>query len=176
MTDLTWHKSPEGFESDGYLIRRLEGRPNPQWRLEVRAAPSQGTRQLTMSVHSTVKQAKDRAAREESERIRRARVVGHLLVGMASTFVFIPLVANMRRFWVLIAVLTVLIVALRSFADAVGVWLGDAWGWTRDRGGPEYITRSGRWVLNVMDRLQRRSWAAARAEPESAIIILPPQE
>lgn len=176
MTHVEWRKTRDGYESDGYLIRRLEARGKPSWRLEVRdsTAPQQGSRPLVMSVHATFRDAMNRASHDEGERVRRSRVTGHLIVGAASALVLISLATFLSNLGVFVAFALLLYVALRAFTDAISVQLGDAWGWTRDRGGPEQMTWSGRRVLAAMEGLRRRSLASAPAEPPGAILMLPP--
>jgi hypothetical protein len=176
MTHLEWRKTRDGYESDGYLIRPLEQGGKPRWRLEVRdpAAEQQGSRPLVMSVHTTFRDAMDRASHDEGERVRRSRVTGHLIVGAASSLVLLSLATYLNKLGVFVAFAILLYVALRAFTDAISVQLGDAWGWTRDRGGPEQITWSGRRVLAAMEGLRRRSLASMRSEPPTAILMLPP--
>ena len=178
MSDLEWRETPEGYESNGYRISRLDRRPRPRWLLEASdsVAPWLGSRSLTSSIHVTLRDAKDRARRDERERIRRARVTGHFVVAVAASLTFALSSAALAQTPVGFVVAVILVyVALRSFADAAGVWLGDAWGWTRDRGGPEHLPWSGRWVLAMVEGLHRRSLASTRAEPTSPIVTLPPE-
>ena len=177
MTDLEWRKTPEGYENDEYRIRRLEGWPRPRWRLEASdtVTAQQGSRPLTMSIHRTLRDAKRRAGRDEQDRIRRARVTGHVVVGIAASLIAAALSPFIDTIPGFVAFLVFLFVALRSLADAAGVWLGDAWGWPRDRGAPEKITWSGRRVLALMEAMRRRRLASARAEAEPAILMLPPE-
>ncbi len=176
MDTLEWQRNPEGYESAGYMIRRLEGPQGPRWRLEGtdEPAPWLGSRRLTMSVHPTLRSAKDRARHDERDRVRRARVTGHLAVGIAASLIFAMLVPLMSSLGWFVVASVVLFVALRSLADAAGVWLGDAWGWTRHRGEPEPMTWSSRRVLSAMESLRRRRLAAAQIETPPAILMLPP--
>jgi hypothetical protein len=176
VIDLEWHSVPDGYEADGYRIRRLEGRPLPRWRLEASDGPAswQGSRAVTMSVHPTLRSAKNRARRDEQDRVRRTRAIGHGAVGIVSSLICAALVTLMSHLGWFVAAAVMLFVALRSFADAAGVWLGDAWGWTRDNGEPEPITWSGAWVLAMMESLRRRSLASGAADTPPAILMLPP--
>jgi hypothetical protein len=73
-----------------------------------------------------------------------------------------------------VAAAVMLGVALRSFADAADVRLGDARDWTRGDGEPEHMTWSGAWVLAMTEALRRRSLASAAADTPPAILMLPP--
>jgi len=177
VTELDWRETPEGYECDHYRIRRLDGRPRPRWSLETRGRTTarRSSRALTTSSHTTLQQAKERAQRQERVRIRRARTAGHLIVGIVASLGLLAISPYVRNLAGFLAAIFLLYVALRSIADAVGVWLGDAWGWTRDRGEPERLTWSGRLVLTMMEGLRRRSMAPSAAEPSPTIVMLPPE-
>jgi len=172
MTDLEWQRTSEGFECEGYFIRRLAESPEPRWRLEA-GDRSAGTT-FPISEHGSLREAKVSARLKENDRIRRTRVTAHLAVGTVALLVFVVLVADIGNLFGYVAALFFLFVGLRSMADAVGVSLADAWGWTRDKGGPEVLSWYDRAVFALFDGLRRRSATANHVEA-SSVIVLPPE-
>jgi hypothetical protein len=74
------------------------------------------------------------AGREERERLRRDRVIGHTVLGVAALTVFVatlPIIGGLVMFTLGAAAFYV---ALRSFTFAISIKLGDPWGWNRDGG------------------------------------------
>jgi hypothetical protein len=174
MARLEWEPTPDGCNSAGFRIRRLDGHP-ACWRLETSDdAVRHGGRSPRTSIHATVLDAKRRAQREEDERVRLARVRGHAAVGVVAGLIFTALFTSTHNAGVFIASMFFLYAALQSLVDAVSVLTAHAWGWTRDPGGPERLNWSSRMVLTAMERIRERQLASIRAEPPPAIIMLPP--
>lgn len=179
MSVLEWRENSDGYQSGGYVIRRLEEWPVPRWRLEASdvVAPWSGSHRLTMSVHATVRAAKYQALRDETDRIRRARLTAHFLIGIAASLAFSAVagtaLARSEVGFVVAMMLFYLVVG--SFADVVDVWLGDAEAWTHSGARQECASWSERLVLVAVDGLHRRTLASARATPTSAVLTLPPK-
>jgi hypothetical protein len=174
MADLEWESTLDGYESAGYRIHQLGGRPL-RWRLETIDDPVRhGARAVSSSVHPTLADAKRRARRDEQARVRRARVRGHAVVGLAAVLVFAALIGSMRSADMFLISMIFLYVALRSLVDAVAVQWGEAWAWTRAGTGPEQLSWSGRWVLAAVEHVRRRRLAVLLSQEPPAIIMLPP--
>ena len=117
--------------------------------------------------------AKETSRREERERIRRDRVIGHGVVGVAAFAVFVgllPIVGSLGTFVVAIAAFYV---GLRSFTFAVSIGLGDPWGWNRDGG----LSTPHRWsegvVLAGVAWFRRTSAASIDTPPVDAVWVVP---
>lgn len=174
MARLEWEPTPDGYESAGFRIRSLEGRP-ARWRLEACDDTARdGGRSPATSVHATLPDAKRRAQRDEQERVRLARVRGHAVVGVVAGLLFTALFTATHSAWVFLGSMFLLYLALQSLVDAVTVHLSHAWGWNRDPGGPERLSLSSRLVLTATEQLRRRQLASVATEPPAAIIMLPP--
>jgi hypothetical protein len=177
VNDLVWRKTPDGYRSAGYRIRRLEvGSPTP-WRLEASTslAPWSGS-QPTLSTHPTLRDARERASRDERQRIRRARVTGHCTIGIAAALGFVAvsstaLALSAAGFF---SAMGLFYLALESFADALGVSLGHPPAASHGRREPDRLTWSARWVLAMVEGPRRRNWAVAPADPAPAVRALPP--
>lgn len=129
---------------------------------------------LRTSLHPSLVAAKDRARRDERDRIRRARISCHLALGTVAMLTLIvvgTLMANLVAFW---AAVVLLYVGLGSLAEAYWIWVNGAWGSTRERGALEPVTLSDRVILAMVERSHHRSVAAMRAEPAPAILLVPP--
>ncbi len=177
MIDLEWHELPDGYGSGDYLIRRAFDRPGTPWMLDVtdRTVHWQGRRGFTPSFHATLKGARDRASRVERERLIQRRVIGHGIVAVVASLVFVALAPAIDSIGEFVLALVALYVALRSFAFAISVRLGDAWGWTRDKGRGEHITWSDRAVAASMARLRRRAMKGIDVDGAGPVRPLPPE-
>ncbi len=177
MIDLEWHEAPHGYTSGDYRIRITPGRSRTPWQLDLSesARRSRAWQAFTISYHSTLNDAKDRARRVERERRIRVRTIGHAIVGVVASVAFVMLVPGINGIPEFVLALTALFVALRSFAFAVSVKLGDAWGWTRDSGTADRITWSDRAVFSIMERLRRRTMNAIDDDESRVVKPLPPE-
>lgn len=177
MIDLEWHELPDGYGSGDYLIRRASDRPQTPWTLDVtdRTVHWQGRRSFTPSSHATLKGARDRASRVEHERLIQRRVIGHGVVATITSLALAALAPAVDTIGEFVLFLVALYVALRSFAFAVSVKMGDAWGWTHDEGQGERITWSDRAVGAAMERLRRRAMRGLDIDGDNAVRPLPPE-
>ena len=174
MPDLEWSESPDGLESDGYRIRRLDGHP-PRWQLETLDDPVQvGASAPTVSVHPSLAAAKRRAGHDETERIRHARVRGHVVFGAVTGLVFLILLVS-NSLAAFVAAMICLYVALRFLAGAVELGLAEAWNWDHESEGAERLSWSARFVLAATNYLRKRQLAGARQAEPPSIIVLPPE-
>jgi hypothetical protein len=113
--------------------------------------------------------------REQRERLRRDRVIGHAVVGVAAFAVFVgflPIVGSLGTF---VVALAAFYVGLMSFTFAVSIGLGDPWGWTRDGGLSAPLTWSDRVVLAGVAWFRRRSAASVDTPPAGAVRVLAPE-
>lgn len=176
MSELEWQQTVDGYESGEYRIRHLAdpASPSARWRLDVvdLRAPQPGSRLLSTSLHPSLRAARDRARRDEQDRVRRARISSHLVVGGGAllSLVAVGTFTNLAAF---LAVVALMYVGFGSLADATWIWMNDAWGSTRARGGPEPMTWSDRVVVALIERHHDHRVAAARAEPVPAILVVP---
>lgn len=173
MSDLEWVEAEDGYQSDSYRVRRISGRSQPCWRLEIAArVPSSGSAVVTASMHDTLRAAFARAEDIERERARHDLHVGHLVIGLGAGLVFAvmaPFVGSVATF---VAALVLLWLSLRSLSNAVGVLLGDAWGWPRDRGEVARVTWSDHAAIWLARQLGTR--AVAGDQPEAMVRVLQP--
>jgi hypothetical protein len=175
MPDLEWSVTPDGHEGAGYRIRRVEGRP-PRWRLETLDDPVYGgARTPTVSLHPSLPAAKRRAGRDERERIRLARVRGHIVLSLITGLAFAVLMASGRSVEEFAAAMVLLHVTLRSLGDAVIIGWRHAWTWDHDTEGPERVSWSGRIVLVVTEWLRTRQLMGTADSESPSIIVLPPE-
>lgn len=175
MSELTWQKTEDGFACERYRIRHLPDRENRSWRLEVLdlTDPRHERRALSTSMHPSLHAAQSRARRDEQDRLRRARIAVHLVVGSGALLVLVGLATLMRHSPFLLVVI-LMYVGLGSLADAYWIWTNGAWGPERVRGGPKPRTWSDRLVLAAVVHYDDHRIAAVTAEP-SAILLLPPE-
>lgn len=124
---------------------------------------------------ATVQREKGEAAAAwitERERVRRARSVRHLVVGLVAIAGLI-LVADFPVPLVgFVAGIALLAVALDAFAKAIDAHLGWAWGWLY--GDPSRST----WIDRVCDRLVSRipkPRSPIEEAPPSRVRVLPPR-
>lgn len=174
MSDLEWSVTSDGHESAGYRIRRIDGRP-PRWQLETIDGPVHaGARAPTVSVHPSLRAAKRRAGRDETERIRLARVRGHIVFGVVCGLAFLVFLVS-GSFAAFVVAMVFLYVALRFLAGAIEVGLGEAWNWDHESEGRSRLSWSARIVVAATQYLRRRRLAGGRPSESPAIIILPPE-
>lgn len=113
------------------------------------------------------------SAREDRERLRNDRVIGHAVLGVAALGLFLvtlPIIGGLVMFVLGIAAFYV---GLRSFTFAISIALDDAWGWNRDGGLSAPITWSDRAVVAGMAWVRRRSAVLEETSPATAVGILP---
>lgn len=170
MTQLEWRETAGGYESGAYRIDPDPSRFPPAWRLEV-SPLDDVSRAVESSLHGRLADAMTRAGTIERERVRRARVRGHALLGGASLLVFVLLIP-VGTLGTFAAAMVVLWVALRSLSNSVGVALGDGWQWAQDGGHPERITRADRLAVAVVTRLRGMQRRAAPSNTPDAIQIV----
>lgn len=180
MTDFEWSETADGYQRDLYRIRRVEGSPRPRWCLEVSNAgvPAVARRSLTTSVHPTLREAKYRARCDEGERIRRARLAGHVVLGMAASLAYVAVSSTALALSVtgFAAAIALFYLALGSFADAVEVWLGNGWEWAGNERVSLRSRLADRWLLSLVEGSRRRWLTAAHAEPAPSVRTLSPTE
>lgn len=174
VNDLEWRETADGYASDGYLIRRLEGSPQAQWLLEASNAvgASSSSAPQAMSIHSTLREAKYRACRDERQRIRRVRTSGRVVIGMAASLSYVAVSSTELALSAagFASAMILFYVALGSFADALEVWLGDGWAreeWSRGR-----LTDRGLFAL--VNAARRRAPAGPWPDSAGAVVTLPP--
>jgi hypothetical protein len=155
VATLAWRDTADGYEAGEYHIVRTDDVAHDRWRLEIERWRPRGPVLLT-SVHRTLAEARDRATREERERVGRALTVGYAVVAALAATAFalsVPLVRSPAAF---VAILLAAVIALRAFASAVAFHLGDAWSWVGDRLSPDHMTRTDRAVLAVVEEVYGR--------------------
>ena len=173
MPDLEWSETADGLESAGYRIRRLDGHAD-RWQLETLDDPvHSGARAPTVSVHPSLRAAQRRAEHDETERIRHARVRGHLVFGAVTGLVFLILLVS-DSFAAFVAAMILLYAALRFLAGAVELGLAEAWNWDHQSEGREHLSWSAQLVLAATNYLRRRQLAGAKQAEPPTIIVLPP--
>ena len=175
MPDLEWSVTPNGHEAAGYRIRRVDGRP-PRWRLETLDDPVyDGARTPAVSLHPSLPAAKRRAGRDERDRIRLARVRGHIVLSLITGPVFVVLMNSGRSIEEFAAAMVLLHVTLRSLEDAISIGWSHAWNWDHDSEGPEQMSWSARIVLFVTEWLRKRQLTGTAYSESPSIIVLPPE-
>lgn len=178
MNDLLWRKTPDGYQTDGYRIRQVDESPQARWRLEASPGPVPwpGSRQPTLSLHPSLRDARDRASRDEARRVLHARVTGHFVVAIVATVAFVGVSSTTlaRSAAGFFSSMVLFYLALGSFADAICVRLGHPLAVRRLRGGADGLTWSARGVLALLEGPRRRYFASNRAEPDPAVLPLPP--
>ena len=127
------------------------------------------------SPHATFRSTKETSRREQRERLRRDRVIGHAVVGVAAFAVLVGLLPIVGSLGTFVVALATFYVGLRSFTFAVSIGLGDPWGWTRDGGLSVPLTWSDRVVLAGVAWFRRRSAASVDTPPVGAVRVLVPE-
>ena len=125
------------------------------------------------SDHQEPTHAALQSRRDETERLRRDRVIGHTVLGVAALALFIatlPIIGGMAMFALGVAAFYV---GLRAFTFAISITLGDPWGFNRDGGLSAPLTWSDRLVVAGMAWLRRRSEVLEETPPAAAVRILP---
>ena len=113
--------------------------------------------------------------REEAERRRRDRVIGHTILGAAALSVFLAMLLVIGSLGIFVIAVVALFVGLRSLTFAMSIGLDDAWGWTRDGGMSVPLRWSDHVVLGGLRWLRRRSSAAVDVPASSPVRVLPPE-
>lgn len=173
MSELTWQKTEDGFACERYRIRHLPGGGRRSWRLEVLdlADPRSERRALSTSLHPSLHAARSRARRDEQNRLRRARIGVHLVVG-STALLLLVVAASFRHYAAFVAVVVLMYLGLGSLADAYWIWTHGAWGSSTTQGGPRPRTWSDRLVLAAVLHFDDHRISSAGVEP-SAILMLP---
>jgi hypothetical protein len=175
MPDLEWSVTPDGHEAAGYRIRQVEARP-PCWRLETLDDPVYGgARTPAVSVHPSLQAAKRRAGRDERDRIRLARVRGHILLSLIAGPAFVGLMTSGRSIEEFVTAMVLLHATLRSLEDAINIGWSHAWNWDHATEGPERMSWSARIVLFVTEWLRKRQLMGTADSESPSIIVLPPE-
>ena len=82
-----------------------------------------------VSHYATFHSTKETSRREQRGRLRRDRVVGHAVVGVAAFAVFVGLLPIIGSLGTFVVALAAFYGGLRSLTFAVSIGLGDPWGW-----------------------------------------------
>ena len=140
-----------------------------------RAGEKVHNRPVSAVSDATTRSAERTPRREERERLRQDRVIGHAVVGVSGFVVFVallPIVGSLGTFVVAVAAFYL---GLRSFTFAISIRMGDPWGWTRDQGMTGPLRWSDRVVLVGVAWFRRRSEASVTPSPAGAVRVLPPE-
>lgn len=129
MQALDWQETAQGYRCPGYSLT-VSGRC---WRL---AAPGsavsiQSGEPPAVSVHRSADEAMAWAEHLEIEELDRIGVRLHAAVAAAALVALIVLAEAIGSLLGLTLVAAAFYVTLRSAANAIGLLLRDAWGWTR---------------------------------------------
>ena len=173
MADPVWREVADGFEWGDYRILHLDHGAR-RWRLEI--SGTAGRERITApatSDHRSLRQAKSSAAMHQRERDVKAIATFHLVVATAAAAAFVVILLRPTGLTGFTAAMVTFTVALRSLVNAIGVRLGDAWGWTRDSGVAE-TRRLERVALAVAAYFQRRAATRSSAGPPGSVRVLPP--
>lgn len=169
---IDWHETQYGYDSRFYRIRRIER--GAGWRLETAPLPGRvPPAPAHVSTHDRLAHALRRAERDERERLRALRIKGYVVVGAASSLVFLTAAAAMDGITPFLVMLVAGYVTLRAGAAALAVRLDDVWGWNRDDGRPRPTPRFDRVVEALATFVQRDpEWPAPR--PTGAVTEVHP--
>ena len=181
MGGIEQHLGPNGSATDDR--RHIAGWPRDRWRADTsdHEARLRIRRNATASSHAKLPETERATQRDENERLRSDRVVGHTVVGVVATAVFLVVLALFEGPGSFAFAMIAFFVALGSFTSAIGARLGEAWGWNLGTGAPPALRFSDRAVLAGTAWLRRRSWfrrrstAVADASSAGAIRDLPPE-
>ena len=163
-------------DSDDRHVRRSVGRARPLRRSGTSGSIPWETRSAPAASGHIRRQVSERIAhREEAERLRRDRVIGHTILGGMAFVVFLAMLPIIGGLITFVVATIAFFVGLRSLTFAMGIGLDDAWGWTRDGGVSVPIRWSDHVVLAGMAWLRRRSNAIIDTPPAGAVQVLPPE-
>ena len=118
---------------------------------------------------------KETSRREQTERLRRDRVIGHTVAGIAASALFLGLLPIVGSLGTFVVALAAFYVGLRSFTFAVSIGLGDPWGWNRDGGLSTPLRWSEEVVLAGVAWSRRRPAASVDTPPVDAVRVLDPE-
>ncbi len=155
---IVWHEEPNGFAASGFRIRPVEGREE-LWQLD--AAPyrlSSPGHSVGTTFHDTVGEAMRWAEWVDGERRTRARIRGHVVIGLVAAIAFAIAGSIVNGVPLFVLAVVSAYVALKSFVNAIAIVLGDVWSWTRDGGVKRPASRA--------DRLLERWIAAIEGPPD----------
>ena len=127
------------------------------------------------SPYATFHSTKETFRREQRERLRRDRVIGHAVVGIAALAVFVGLLPIVGSLGTFVVAMAAFYLGLRSFTFAVSIGLGDPWGWNRDGGLSAPLRWSDRVVLAGVVWFRRRSASSVDTPPVGAVRVLAPE-
>ena len=119
--------------------------------------------------------AKRRAGRDERERIRLARIRGHIVLSLITGPAFAVLITSGRSIEEFATAMVLLHLTLRSLDDAVNIGWSYAWNWDHATEGPEQVSWPGRLVLVVTEWLRARQLSGTGNSESPSIIVLPPE-
>jgi len=170
------HQNLSDADGDDRHVRHSRG----SMRLLRRSATSGSVRRESRSTpaasdHIRRLASEQRAHREEGQRRRRDRAIGHTIVGAVAFIVFVAMLPIIGSLVTFVVATIAFFMGLRSFTFAMSIGLDDAWGWTRDGGMSVPIRWSDHVVLAGMAWLRRRSNATIDNPPVGAIQVLPPE-
>jgi len=168
---LQWHDRDGRLVAAGYEITRIG---DGSWRLEAPGAvfrrPARAEPLFTE--HGSVEEAKAWASFSESDAIRRLTAVLHLAVALAALVAFVLLANEIGSLIGLGLLCVAFYVMLRSAANGTGLFLQDAWGWTRL--GPPRTSLLERGVAALGIRFRSRWLQVVEPEAASAVVPLDP--
>lgn len=163
-------------DSDDRHVRRSVGGTRPLQRSATSGSVHRESRSAPAASDHIRRHVSERIAhREEAERRRRDRVIGHTIVGVVAFVVFVAMLPIIGSLVTFVVATIAFFVGLRSLTFAMSIGLDDAWGWTRDGGMSVPLRWSDHVVLAGMAWLRRRSNAAIDNPPAGAIQVLPPE-
>lgn len=155
MRLLAWQETAEGYRSAGYQLTAPE--VDGRWRLlspgSIRAIQSRQPQVATS--HRSSEDAMAWAEFLEKEEIERIAFKMHTALAITALVAFTVMADAIGSLLGLALVSVSFYVTLRSGANAVGIFLQDAWGWTRP--GASRLGILERWVLSSARRRRRRA-------------------
>lgn len=177
MAELEWRPTDGGYAAGLYRIQPLDDGTNHHWRLTTvdDSAPDADFRTLSVAFVAAVGL--------ERARIRRARALTHLAVGVVAGVVAVFAAAGKDDLPAFVVMMGAIWLAVWSFGEAMSEHLGDAWDWTRAPRTPRRITPFDRAWAGVVDATRTRvvarisvaTSAAVGSDDEPKVRILPPE-
>lgn len=176
MNGFRPHQDLNDADSDDRHVRRSVGTTRPLLRTGASGSMPRESRSVPAASDHIRRHVSERVARrEEAERRRRDRVIGHTIVGAVALVVFVAMLPIIGSLVTFVVATIAFFVGLRSLTFAMSIGLDDAWGWTRDGGMSVPLRWSDHVVLAGMAWLRRRSNATIDSPPAGAIQVLPPE-